>query len=524
NVLGAEVADNRALLPFSDAIIRFYMNDEPILPTVETYHCFDRDQAEWVVSRRDEFLFDYAATPRVMVSAESQGSILQGKSGGAHREGPPELTVARRKMQSMPLPTWSEGTPGEAPFFLRVFGVLRPQPVILPGGLSWQAGHNGSTNFIGGMKDTWVIDERLGRSMDGELDLEENLAPAILSAPSRVADGLYWMSRYFERARNAAHQAGLLENIRLTELGPSEVNYYWPLWRGVAAAADFSPIADIPETPKNFPRLFRDFVGKASSPTSVISCLYAARNNMDRIQEWVSPEMSDVFYRAIEDVEYALHRKGRLANRRNLDACQIVSREYARFLGTMERTLSHDSVYCFWVMGSSLEWAIGSTLLLESIIPSRISLQKRHLEDDTDLTALLRLLGCLDAYRREYRSRAYLDRVIRLVWRNEDLPGSFLYNLFRIRDALRSVEDETPKHSNASLRRAVSRMINRVESFPIEEVFPARMVHLDFGAGSEQVHARTWKKVSTELEWLRSGLLSLHGQIEDRYFNHQVRR
>ncbi|MBC2603066.1 circularly permuted type 2 ATP-grasp protein [Puniceicoccus vermicola] len=524
NVLGAEVADNRALLPFSDAIIRFYMNEEPILPTVETFHCFDRDQFEWVSSRPDEFLFDYVATPRVMISADDMGASNPQAVSSPLMKGPPEWTIARRKVKAARLPLWSDGGTAEAPFFLRIFGILRPRPVILPGGLSWQSGNANSIGFIGGMKDTWVIDERLGRATHQNNDLEEDLAPAILSAPSRVADGLYWMARYLERARNAAHQAGLLENIRLTELGPSDVNYYWPLWRGVAAAADFSQIADIEETPANFPRLFREFVGKAADPASVISSLYAARNNMDRIQEWVTPEMSDVFYQLIEEVEYALHRKGRLANRRNLDACLIVSREYSRFLGTMERTLSHDSVYRFWVLGSSIEWAIGSTLLLESIIPSRISMQKRHLEDDTDLTALLRLLGCLDAYRREYRSRAYLDRVIRLVWRNEDLPGSFLYNLFRIRDSLRAIEDDTPMHSNAPLRRRVSRMINRVENFPIEEVFPARMVHLDFGSGTDQVHAKTLRKVSSELEWLRKSLRSLHGQIEDRYFNHQVGR
>ena len=524
NVLGAEVADNRALLPFSDAIIRYYTGSAPILPTVETFHCYDRDQAEWVSSHRDEFVLDYVASPRVMISADTPGAVGQYEKSKNSLPGPPEWTIARRIANSPGLSRWKNGEISSAPYFLRIFGILRPRPIILPGGLSWQSDISNSNQFIGGMKDTWVIDETLGRVSSKDLVLEDEIAPSILSAPSRVAEGVYWMARYLERARNAAHQAGLLESIRLTELAPADINYYWPLWRGVAAAAGFDPIADLEETPSNFQKLFRDFVGSSTSSTSVLASILAARNNMDRIQEWVTPEMSEVFYKMVEAFEQALRRKGRLAGRRNLDACLIVSREHSRFTGTLERTLSHDSVYRFWILGVSIEWAIGATQLLESIIPSRISLQRRHLEDDTDLTALLRLMGCLDAYRREYRSRAYLDRVIRLIWRNEDLPGSFLYHLFRIRDSLKALEEDTPMHSNTFLRRKIARMINRVEGFPIEEVFPARTVHLDFGSGSDLIHAKTLHKVSAELSWLRKSLLMLHSQLEDRYFNHQVGR
>jgi len=86
------------------------------------------------------------------------------------------------------------------------------------------------------------------------------------------------------------------------------------------------------------------------------------------------------------------------------------------------------------------------------------------------------------------------------------------------------LEEDTPLHSNEALRRKLNRMIHRVNTFPIEEVFPARMVHLDFGAGTELVHAKTLRKVSAELIWLRKNLLSLHSQVEDLYFNHQIGR
>ncbi|MEM0966657.1 MAG: circularly permuted type 2 ATP-grasp protein [Verrucomicrobiota bacterium] len=525
NVLGAEVADDLSLLPFSDAIVRFYLGEVPLLPTVETFHCVDQDQAEWVKSRPEEFRFDRVATPRVMETAYASNQTgtfhVNGNIGYA---GPFEWTVARRKLSSVALPRWTDSGIVQTPYFLRVFGMLRPHPVILPGGLSWEAGVDQALHLIGGMKDTWVIDPRVERFPSDDSKLETQIAPTNLSAPSRVAEGLYWLARYLERARNSAHQASLLESIRLTELAPEDMDYYWPLWRGVASAADFSPIADLESSPENFKRLFRNFVAKKSEPSSVTSSLFSARRNVDRIQEWITPEMSESFYHMLDKFEEEMGRRSKAAHRRNLDACLIVSQEHARFVGTLERTLSHDSVYEFWLLGVSLERAICTITLLEAIIPSRVTRQQQHLEDDTDLTALLRLLGCLDAYRREYRSRAYLDRVIRLIWRNRYLPGSILFNLVQIRESMKKLEDETPSHTNRSLRRKVNRVIKRVDDFPIEEVFPARADLLDFASAPEATHVRTLKSLRVEFRWMRKSLLSLHSHIEDLYFSHQLGR
>ncbi len=522
NVLGAEVADDRSILPFSDAIIRFYLGEMPLLPTVETFHCYDRDQAEWVSDRKEQYLFTHVAPPRVMLSARPLGEIPGDDVRPPLLEGPPEWTVARLKPSTEDLECWSDSGVVGAPYFLRVFGILGHRPVVLPGGLSWKPAFSGSTEFIGGMKDTWVMDATLGRSIQpGSDDLEKELAPSVLTAPSRVAEAIYWMARYLERARNAAHQAGLLESIRRTELAPADEEYYWPLWRGVASAAHFNPILAFEEKPSSFPDLFKDFVGLRTDPSSVASGLSAARRNLDLIQEWVPPEVTEVFCQLWDEFERFAEGAVPADERNAHRACVVVSREHARLNGVLERTLSHDAVYRFWVIGGSLEWAIGTTILLESILPSRISLQERHLEDDTDLTALLRLMGCLDAYRREYRSRAYLDRVIRMIWRKAELPGSFLFNLYRIQGSLSALERSSRRRPCGPLKRRIGKMIERVEGFPIEDVFPARMVHLDFGDGSAKVHATTLRKIARELKWLRSGLEGIHETLEDWFFSHQ---
>ena len=55
NAVGAQLADDRGLLHFSNAIIRFYLGEWPVLPTMPTYWLGDLDQREMVLDNLDRF-------------------------------------------------------------------------------------------------------------------------------------------------------------------------------------------------------------------------------------------------------------------------------------------------------------------------------------------------------------------------------------------------------------------------------------------------------------------------------------
>ena len=55
NSLGSQLADDRALLPYAARIIRFYLGEAPVLPTIQTYWCGDPDQCALVLSSLAEF-------------------------------------------------------------------------------------------------------------------------------------------------------------------------------------------------------------------------------------------------------------------------------------------------------------------------------------------------------------------------------------------------------------------------------------------------------------------------------------
>ena len=150
--------------------------------------------------------------------------------------------------------------------------------------------------------------------------------------------------------------------------------------------------------------------------------------------------------------------------------------------------------------------------------------QWQHLRDDTDLTALLRLLGALDAYHRKYRSRAYLDRVMALLWKAPDFTGSAKFTTSALRDNLpeiHSIVNDDASHD--LLTRETTAFIEWLDRLPIEELFPARTLELDKGLTRKNLtEDRTIKETRLCLARMRKFYESFHEALEDQYFSHHT--
>ena len=113
------------------------------------------------------------------------------------------------------------------------------------------------------------------------------MLPADQTMLSRVADSIYWMSRYVERAENVARfiSVNLQSQPRSAGRGGAAV---------VAAGRDHGrrqPIcrALSPRRPKRTSIQFLTF--DHENPNSILSCLRAARENARSVREIISPEM-----------------------------------------------------------------------------------------------------------------------------------------------------------------------------------------------------------------------------------------
>jgi uncharacterized circularly permuted ATP-grasp superfamily protein len=171
NAPGTGVADDKAVYAFVPDIIRFFLDEDPILPNVPTWRCGDPDERRFVLANLDALV--------VKPANESGGyGIVIGPSAGeaalelvAQRiEQHPPNWVAQPMLSLSTMPTLCEGVVSPRHVDLRPFTLLGPDGAyVTPGGLTRVARREGSlivnSSQGGGSKDTWIVERPLNVEM-----------------------------------------------------------------------------------------------------------------------------------------------------------------------------------------------------------------------------------------------------------------------------------------------------------------------------------------------------------------------
>jgi uncharacterized circularly permuted ATP-grasp superfamily protein len=165
NAVGTGIADDKAVYSYMPEIMKFYLNEEPILKNVPTWRCREADHLAYVLDRLDE-----------LVVKEVHGSggygMLIGPMAdkttlGAFRDKlkhDPRGFIAQPTLSLSTCPTCVEHGVAPRHVDLRPFVLTgRDRVRIVPGGLTRVALKEGSlvvnSSQGGGTKDTWVLDE-----------------------------------------------------------------------------------------------------------------------------------------------------------------------------------------------------------------------------------------------------------------------------------------------------------------------------------------------------------------------------
>jgi uncharacterized alpha-E superfamily protein len=404
--------------------------------------------------------------------------------------------------------------------YLRVFFQLGEKPSVLPGGLtrqSWGSHRDNPLTIMSeGMKDTWVPAQPFEyASTPGTVTLN----PDEYSISSRLAEGLYWTGRYLERMQNTARQLNILETLRWDQLGRAAQRSYWPLWKAVAAANGQSGWSKRKSPPKDTLSLTRALVLQANEPASILSSATAAYMGAQHIRDSISPEVWQVlseFYWFLQDAA----RQPKTSRTRLREICQRIVDDAARLAGTADRTMLHDDSWQFFRIGSFVERAQGTATVVREVLSWVMANRAEGNNDEADLTSLLRLLTSLDAYRREFRSRAYLERVVNLLLQNACNPSSVSHCLRQLRYAIGTLSVTDRVNAPTTLDETVDKIIAKVESLPLQRLMPSSVRELDHGVQESAAAPRPEMKFI--LESLTRELEMLHERLEDTFFSHQT--
>ncbi|WP_051215346.1 circularly permuted type 2 ATP-grasp protein [Granulicoccus phenolivorans] len=199
NAIGNGVADDKLVYSYVPDFIRFYLEEDPILPNVDTYRCVEPAARDHVLAHLDEMVV------KPVDGSGGKGLVMGPKASGATLDAlrekllaDPRGWIAQPVVQLSTVPTLINGEFRPRHVDLRPFAVNDGSNVtVLPGGLTRVALPEGqlvvNSSQGGGSKDTWVLAP--------ETDAEETDEPGLPSAeiivmtPPEMADEDDWQDQ-----------------------------------------------------------------------------------------------------------------------------------------------------------------------------------------------------------------------------------------------------------------------------------------------------------------------------------------
>jgi uncharacterized circularly permuted ATP-grasp superfamily protein len=162
NALGTGVADDKAVYAYVPRLIRYYLSEEPILDSVETFLCREPKSLSHVLANLDKLVV------KAVGESGGYGMLVGPHASKAEREAfakkvkaDPENYIAQPTIQLSTAPTFIDGGVEGRHVDLRPFVLHGEETVIVPGALTRVALKRGSlvvnSSQGGGSKDTWVL-------------------------------------------------------------------------------------------------------------------------------------------------------------------------------------------------------------------------------------------------------------------------------------------------------------------------------------------------------------------------------
>ena len=247
---------------------------------------------------------------------------------------------------------------------------------------------------------------------------------------SRIAESLYWIGRYVERADDTGRILDSHVHGRLYGLDPEGVDSgcrrLLSVMGAPAPTGRMLGVSDVME------RLGYE----SAEPTSAAGSLLAARENARGVREVMSSEM----WECLNATSIRLPGERALARRRGPDGfLAFIRRRTALFGGYVDSTMSRDAGWQFLVLGRSLERVDMTARLL--------SAEVRWGGPAATWVLLLRSAGGYEAYLRSHRGKLTADVVVQFLVRDQLFPRSLLHALGEAESVLTALEPENARTS-----------------------------------------------------------------------------
>ncbi len=258
----------------------------------------------------------------------------------------------------------------------------------------------------------------------------------------RVADSLFWMSRYLERAENQARFIEVTSNIALGYRGREET-----LWSSLLHAGGDAEAFRARYTETTRENVIRYLLFDRQNMNSVISCLSYARENARTIRENLTTPMWEAVNRFYLRVRQAASQQASVLQHPHPFLEQI-KRSAHQVIGVTDATWSHGEAWHFSTLGYQLERADKTSRILDVkyfiLLPN-----PSHVGSQVDVVqwgALLESTSALQMYRRTF-GRIQPVNVVDFLMLNAQFPRSMRFCVAASEKALKEIcgtDDSAP--------------------------------------------------------------------------------
>ncbi len=273
---------------------------------------------------------------------------------------------------------------------------------------------------------------------------------------ARVADSLYWIGRYVERAEHMARLSDVMLNATLDRTeGAAEV-------ARIALSAVGEQDIDKTVTPYEAAlSLAFDREDGGSITTSIARARENARQVRDQITTETWERLNLIYLRVTDPAAAKAFADGSSAFLHDIIA------DLHLFKGAADATMSHGEGWRFLLLGIYLERAQLIGRLLEVCFADR---QRRTMTDHFALTSLLRMSCALEPYLRRYTADIQPRLILEFLMFDEDFPRSMRFTTARIEEHLGGAARYVEHAGAASAERLAGRLKARLQYADVENL------------------------------------------------------
>jgi uncharacterized alpha-E superfamily protein len=247
-----------------------------------------------------------------------------------------------------------------------------------------------------------------------------------------VADAVYWMARYIERAENVARYIGVNLNLQLDlPLDPARQ------WQPLIDTSGDSEIFEARYGMASQARVIQFLAYDIENPSSIFSCLRSARENARSVRETISSEMwaqVNSMYLQIQSQKHMPEPE------RLLDVFHDIRLGCHLFQGVTDSTMTHNEAWHFLRLGRKLERADKTSRILDvkyfMLLPTTQYVGTPY--DDIHWAAVLKSVSGFEMYRKRF-GRINPRDVVDFLVLDRDFPRSVHFCIRAANESLHAI-------------------------------------------------------------------------------------